>query len=258
MKPKSKNRSVAKRRSSKMAAAVSATVGNLRFDAEHTPAPGEVTSSDAAVRLTELLAENKRLRERLDQVEQQLARKSRQASALEAQARTDALTGLLNRRAFDEDMMRRLAAWRRRATPFALLWIDVDHFKSINDRHGHDAGDELLQQVAGLLTSSFRDMDLVARVGGEEFAAVLPVTLAEEAVVPAERMRAGIAGHQFSVKQINLPVTVSIGVTAVRPDDDVATMIRRADQSLYAAKSAGRNIVVSAELGRIEPTVTVR
>jgi diguanylate cyclase len=258
MKSKSKTRSVAKRRSGEVSRDASAAVGTLRFDRGRTAGRTERQTLDPAAQLRTLRKENEQLKERLGQIEQQLANQTQAVLALETQARTDALTGLLNRRAFDEEMVRRIAAWRRRAIPFALIWMDVDHFKSINDRCGHAAGDELLRGVSEVLSTSFRDMDLVARVGGEEFAALLPVTSAEEVVVPADRLRRRISGRPFDVAGRRLTVTLSIGVTAVRPDDDIASMIHRADQALYSAKASGRNVVASAELGRIEPTSTVR
>src|SRR6185503_7619557 len=106
--------------------------------------------------------------------------------------RTDALTGLANRRAFDDELNRRFAEWQRRKTMFSLLILDVDHFKKFNDTHGHQAGDAVLTGVAATLRQTFREMDLVARYGGEEFAAILPVTNLTEALRAAERARAAI------------------------------------------------------------------
>lgn len=258
MTSKSKGRSVSKRRSAEAPRAASTTAGNLRFDPKHTPPQDEKTPVELTSQLHALQQENEQLRDRLGQAEQKLTLQSQLLQSFQAEARTDPLTGLLNRRAFDEDLVRRMSAWRRRAIPFSLLWVDVDHFKMINDRHGHAAGDELLRQVARTLAATFRDMDLVARVGGEEFAAVLPVTNANEAIIPAERLRRTLATFKFEVDGRALAVSISVGTTAVQPDDDVATVVRRADQALYAAKSAGRNVVWSAELGRIEPTSSVR
>lgn len=157
-------------------------------------------------------------------------------------AATDGLTGLANRRMFDQRIAELVAEWRRDRRPFALVLVDVDHFKSVNDRLGHQAGDEVLQAVAASLASVARVNDMAARYGGEEFALLLPGTGRDEAVVVAERAR--VALHAIADP---VAVTASFGVAAV-PEDagDVADVIWRADECLLHAKETGRNRVVAA------------
>lgn len=154
----------------------------------------------------------------------------------------DALTGVYNRRRFDEKLAECNLLFRRTERPFALLLIDVDHFKRINDTHGHAIGDQVLQQLARLIKESTRATDFVARYGGEEFAVLLPQI--EEPNSPdavAEKIRAVIARAGFA----NVGhVTVSIGIGLIETaDSDTLALIKRADQQLYQAKSLGRNRV---------------
>jgi diguanylate cyclase (GGDEF)-like protein len=258
MKSKTRNRTGTSSRTTHDSSAATSQSGNLRFDHEH-PRPADVIpTTELLLQLGELQNENLRLREQLDQTARKLTEQSGLLLSLQAEARSDPLTKLLNRRAFDEDLARRVSAWRRRATPFSVVLVDLDHFKSINDRYGHAAGDELLRQFATVLTGAFRDMDLIARIGGDEFALVLPVTNAKEAVIPSERLRHMVATRKFEVNERSLRLTVSVGSTGIQVDDDPRSVVGRADEALYAAKSAGRNLVWSAELGRIEPTSIVR
>jgi diguanylate cyclase len=199
---------------------------------------------DAAIRdpIAEIVLSNDRLQERLVTAEAELERQAREIAAQAAVARTDALTGLCNRRGFDDEFNRRLAEWVRRKSVFSLLMIDVDGFKGFNDLHGHQGGDEVLREVAGLLIRTFRDMDLVARYGGEEFAVILPATFLNDAISAAERARRTIAGTSFSLGGNQLRLTVSIGVAQSLPIG-AADLIARADEALYAAKADGRNCV---------------
>lgn len=166
------------------------------------------------------------------------------AAALQAEiermASTDALTGLANRRAFSEALDRELAVAVRRGEPCGLIVLDVDHFKLVNDRHGHQTGDEVLEEVAWALGRAGRETDIVARYGGEEFAVILPACKAPEAMAVAERLRAAVAGAPCPV-----PVTISAGV-AVFPVDgaDASALVRSADTALYKAKRQGRDRTV--------------
>lgn len=154
----------------------------------------------------------------------------------------DGLTGVYNRRRFDEKISEYVLLSRRTGRPFALLLIDADHFKRINDTYGHAIGDEVLQQLAQLIQSSVRTTDFVARYGGEEFAVLLPeIAQPDTPEVVAEKIRAAVAQAQFpGVGQ----VTVSIGLGLADPADNTHTaLIKRVDQQLYQAKAAGRNQV---------------
>lgn len=154
----------------------------------------------------------------------------------------DALTGVYNRRRLDEKLAECSLMFQRTGRPFAFLLIDADHFKRINDTHGHAVGDEVLQALARVTQDNIRGTDFLARYGGEEFAVLLPeVEEAESPRVIAEKIRAAVAGTSFAVVG---QVTVSIGVSVVGPEDwNTTSLIKRADQRLYLAKSQGRNQV---------------
>lgn len=166
---------------------------------------------------------------------------------LAALSATDALTGLANRRTFDERLAVELARTRRYGTPLALVMMDLDHFKDMNDRFGHPAGDEVLRRVAATLEREKRLGDVVARYGGEEFAAVLPHTDAGAAQAWAERVRQLIASTQVSSDAGALSVTASFGVAEAAATllDDPGGLVGEADRALYAAKRMGRNRVVT-------------
>jgi len=174
---------------------------------------------------------------------QDISGEKRLLAEQERQALTDSLTGIPNRRAAERELQKALAQAERASTPLSVALFDVDHFKRVNDQHGHDVGDEVLRRVAASIDGAKRLTDTVARWGGEEFLAVLPVSL-EGAVNFCERVRREIeqlpcpgAGH----------VTVSAGVAALEPGDAIAALVRRADERLYAAKGGGRNRVVSGQ-----------
>ncbi len=158
---------------------------------------------------------------------------------LDRQARSDALTDLLNRRGFDGQMQFALALARRSGRPLSLIAFDVDHFKRINDRHGHSVGDQVLRSLARRLTARLRDSDVVARIGGEEFMVLLPDTDLPTAQRLADELVHAIAAEpEPGAGQI----TVSAGVSALRSGTESAELLqRRADEALYAAKAAGRN-----------------
>ena len=184
---------------------------------------------------------NRSLQSELAEAREELEQQRRQLASLVAEARTDALTGLPNRRSFDEELGRRLDQWRRNQVPLSLLLIDIDHFKAINDRFGHPTGDAALRWTAQIVRGALREMDVPARYGGEEFAAILPGTQLSGASNVAERLRATIAARTFDEDAARLAVTVSIGVSTSLADDSPAGLISRADEALYQAKQHGRN-----------------
>ena len=157
-------------------------------------------------------------------------------------SRLDALTGLMNSRAFDEEAARVLLTARRKKRPVTLAYIDLDHFKTVNDTHGHHAGDELLRAVAGAIRSAVRASDLAARIGGDEFALLLPETAHAEATVALRRLRERI---QETLAGAAYTVTASIGgVVFIAVPDSFGRMVRAADRRMYTAKAAGRDRVV--------------
>lgn len=162
-----------------------------------------------------------------------------------SEARTDGLTGLWNRKAFDEFLILQTAIAHRYGLPFSALLIDVDHFKAINDTHGHRAGDEALCAVARLLKSGSRESDFVARYGGDEFALLLPQTDCAGARTLAERIRTRLEQTPVSSNRQELCARISAGVATLQAEETAAAFIERADQALYAAKRAGRNRIHS-------------
>ena len=161
--------------------------------------------------------------------------------ALDRQARTDVLTGLLNRRGFDTQMAFALALARRSGRPLSLITVDVDHFKRVNDTYGHETGDDVLRRLAHTLQERLRSSDVVARVGGEEFVAMLPDTDQAGARSIAETLVAAMSEQQDPVVG---KVTISAGVATLRgPENDSTDLLRRADAALYEAKRQGRNRV---------------
>lgn len=197
--------------------------------------------------LQEALAHNEKLREELESRKNELVSLNESLTQL---ATTDPLTGLSNRRVFEDTMKLEVSRFRRTGTPFSLVLLDLDHFKAINDRFGHDGGDDVLRQVAEQLAPLVRDVDLLARIGGEEFALVLPDTDARSAGKTAERLRRWLEG-EGSERLGSYDVTLSAGVAMAVVDDTELSVYGRADQALYRAKREGRNQVCTApEAGR--------
>lgn len=173
-----------------------------------------------------------------------ISERKRLEDALRLQARTDSLTGLANRRDFYERADREIALARRQLTPLGLLMLDVDHFKQINDHYGHAAGDAVLKVLSASLGMEIRVIDIAARLGGEEFAVLLPATDSGWALQAAERIRARLASEVVAVDGQSIRFTVSIGASMVKEDDrTIEEALRRADEALYLAKKQGRNQV---------------
>lgn len=164
------------------------------------------------------------------------------------EAETDALTGLFNRRALFERSLRLRGS-------VAVVVFDIDHFKQVNDRHGHQVGDTVLQTFASLLAANVRDGDLAARLGGEEFVIILPDTTTDDAAQIAERIRQNFAVQQFISSSGNFAVTVSAGIAGGDNDADIIALLRQADTALYDAKRSGRNRVLpySEDISLVPP-----
>jgi diguanylate cyclase (GGDEF)-like protein len=165
------------------------------------------------------------------------------ARVLARQADTDALTGVMNRLGFNAMISREVAHARRYRQPLSLLILDLDHFKRVNDEHGHPAGDQVLVSTARLLESHLRESDTLARWGGEEFVIVAPMTAAEGGVQLGEKLRALMASTPIGPRG---PVTASVGVAELQAGESIESLLQRADAALYRAKAEGRNRVERA------------
>jgi diguanylate cyclase len=174
--------------------------------------------------------------ERIEELEQFLSEARREAA-------TDPLTGLANRRAFDTALREAAADAMNTGRPLAVLIADVDHFKAVNDRWGHDTGDAVLRMVAGCLTQAVRGRDIVARHGGEEFSVILPETPVDGAEAVAENLRKSVSQTHLALEASNtvLTVTISVGVTVYEAGEKLTDTLARADRALYRAKQNGRN-----------------
>jgi diguanylate cyclase (GGDEF)-like protein/PAS domain S-box-containing protein len=173
-----------------------------------------------------------------------LTEQKRVEERLRRLAARDALTDTLSRGRFFEVAREELARATRYERPLALAMLDLDLFKSINDRYGHRAGDEVLRAIAGLMTRGLRSQDHIGRYGGEEFVVLLPETPLDAAREVLERIRQAIAEMSFDVQGQELRITVSVGVVAVQAGEAFETALARADAALYRAKGSGRNVVV--------------
>jgi diguanylate cyclase (GGDEF)-like protein len=216
--------------------------GHLSARVSHDPA-GVLTLLETGINdmAEKMAAAQHDLQHRIDAATDALRQ---QKEAAESLARTDSLTGLANRRAFDEVAELEIQRAVRYGTPLALVIADLDHFKAINDRYGHHVGDEVLKGFARILTTSVRGIDLVGRWGGEEFVVLMPGTGIEEAMQAAERMRLAVAGAPTRVDGKTFGYTASFGVAELLPDvPTMDALLSRTDAALYRAKHQGRNRV---------------
>jgi diguanylate cyclase len=205
-------------------------------------AAGEDARSPAALdAVAGLLQVNEQLQSRLADAESRLHEQATQIETHFNAARTDPLTRLSNRRVFDEELLTELARIHRDHGVCGLLMLDADHFKRLNDQRGHLAGDQGLRGIAEMLRRVVGGRGLVARVGGEEFAVILPRASALATQEIAEQIRSRMASEEFNGEHGPLRLTVSVGATEMRIGDNAASIIGRADEALYAAKHGGRN-----------------
>ncbi|MEZ6137618.1 MAG: GGDEF domain-containing protein [Pirellulaceae bacterium] len=192
--------------------------------------------------LAQIMTANRQLQERLESAEQRLESQTDQISNYLTEARTDGLTGLFNRRAFDKATDELFADWQKKEQAFSLGLIDIDHFKQINDTYGHPAGDAVLKHISNTLQTELHQSVCVARYGGEEFA-MLTLASAEDAAAALDQLRSAVCKLEIKHDDQLIAVTLSAGVSRIEPDDKIGKLVRRADEALYAAKLGGRNRV---------------
>lgn len=189
----------------------------------------------------------KALEERLALSKAEISNLQQSLEAIRAESLTDPLTGLGNRKYFDRSLKAAVASAQETSEPLSLLMFDIDYFKSFNDSYGHLTGDQVLRLVGMSLKQSIKGQDITARYGGEEFAVVLPNTALRQALTVADHIRRAVMSKELKKKstgEILGRVTISVGVSMLKPGDDMDSLIERADACLYAAKRAGRNRVI--------------
>jgi diguanylate cyclase len=189
---------------------------------------------------------NKKLETRLSASRQEIEQLQQNLEVVRSESLTDPLTTLSNRKFFDQELDKAVAAARGKNEPLALLMSDIDHFKSFNDKYGHLTGDQVLRLVAISMKQNVKGQDIAARYGGEEFAVALPNTSLEAAATVAEHIRSAVMTKELMKRSSGERlgrITISIGVALLRPDDTAQSLIERADACLYGAKRNGRNRV---------------
>lgn len=226
--------------------------GEIRQNAEEVNSirvSGELEVARAALlhHMTALLSSNRRMQGDLLCTRYRLEEQAQEIDEVRREARTDELTSVSNRKAFDEKLHLLVEGWTRRNEPFALILADLDNFKWINDAHGHQAGDRVLSAVGSWLRQWVREGDFVGRYGGDEFAVLLPYTELAVAVELAESIRGKIneRAYRVAVRSEQVSVSLSLGVAVAAPGDGLEAVLRRADEALYKAKRLGRNQVQS-------------
>jgi diguanylate cyclase len=218
------------------------------YNATLTCASEQLSVVDTLVKTTHEMRDTTRaLEERLTLSKTEISNLQQSLEAIRQESLTDPLTGLGNRKYFDRSIDSAIESALITGEPLSLLMFDIDYFKSFNDSYGHLTGDQVLRLVGMSLKQSIKGQDITARYGGEEFAVVLPNTALRQALTVADHIRRAVMSKELKKKstgEILGRVTISVGVSMLKPGDDADSLIERADACLYAAKRAGRNRVV--------------
>lgn len=233
--------------------------GQLRQSSEEYPAVAALLEDMVSV-AKDMREQNKKLEDSLAEAATEIGVLQRNIEAVQADAMTDALTGVPNRAAFDRSLEKAMTEAAEDGTPLCLMLTDIDHFKKFNDQWGHQTGDQVLRLVAQVMKANVKGRDVLARYGGEEFAVILPGTTLESANILAEAIRSSVESRHLRKRRTNEDlgvITMSIGISTIQPDDTMETLIERADKCLYAAKEAGRNCIMSqTQSGQDDPEQT--
>ena len=195
----------------------------------------------------EMELNNKKLEARLSASRQEIEQLQENLETVRTESLTDPLTTLANRKFFDGELAKNIAESREKNEPLSLLMVDIDHFKSFNDKYGHLTGDQVLRLVAISMKQNVKGRDIAARYGGEEFVIALPNTALQSAITVADHIRRAVMTKELMKRSSGERlgrVTISIGAAVLRPSDSAQQLIERADQCLYAAKRQGRNRVI--------------
>jgi diguanylate cyclase len=196
---------------------------------------------DVASVLAKLIHANERMAQQLADSEARLKTQAMMIDLHISESRTDALTGLANRRAFNDEMANQLSQFEKHGTPVCVLMLDIDYFKKLNDVHGHLVGDDVLMCVGRTITQQVRSGDFAARYGGEEFAVIFPRTTADQARSFSERVREAVSRSVCQISNKPIRITASAGLSQLQPNDSIKTWVHRADEALYFSKDSGRN-----------------
>lgn len=190
-----------------------------------------------------LKKQNSQLINKLEEYHKEISKLNVEIKLAKEEANIDFLTSLYNRRSFDRSLNDLIENFYKNRYPFTLILLDVDNFKSINDKYGHLVGDRVLKEIASILRLFLRANTIIARTGGEEFGIILPGVTLENAIKVAERIRNIIENREIKIDKHTLKVTVSIGVTEVKQNDNIYSIYERVDKALYKAKNNGKNRV---------------
>ncbi len=192
--------------------------------------------------LDKIVQANGELQSRLDSAEEKLESQTKQLAGYLTEARTDGLTGLSNRKAFDQKMDECYAKWQQTKQPFTLALVDIDHFKKINDTYGHPAGDAVLREMSKQLQEISNETIMVARYGGEEFGLIFDGDITHAATV-MEKLRIAVASKTIEAEGHTIKISISSGVARILKEERIGKLVRRSDEALYSAKTGGRNRV---------------